>query len=400
MQRTSYEMYRTARARRSFALGKIIAAAIRAAAAIAPRARARHQQRRNIRHAPIDDESGAWARHAHAANGFGDAAVPITQPARRTSMPVPQPSQQPPVDSARYAKCTEASRRVRWDIDRDVIRQREFDFTMKFLPDGLSFADRVPFLGAEQRRLLSQIQGRSYANIFGLAERFIGAKILELSRDHWLGDQAALEALVRFTDEELKHQELFRRIETMIGAGMPPGYSFLPQPNDVATIVLGKSTWSVLALTCLIELFTQAHYRASIEPDSELSPLFKDVFLFHWKEESQHAILDELEWRRENAKLTPAARDAAVDDLIALVGAVDGILQSQAAADTHYFVEICGRRLTAAEVEAVKGTVLAAYRWQYIGSGVQIPRFGELLNGMITPAQGKRIGAALAPLMA
>ncbi len=221
-----------------------------------------------------------------------------------------------------------------------------------------------------------------------------------MSRDYGLGDQIALEALVRFTDEELKHQELFRRIETMIGAGMPAGYTFLPQPNDVASVVLSKSTWSVLALTCLIELFTQVHYRASIEPDSELSPLFKDVFLFHWKEESQHAILDELEWVRENAKLTPEARDAAVDDLIALVGAVDRILQVQSAADTHYFVEICGRPMHAAEVETVKATVLAAYRWQYMGSGVQIPRFGELLNGMITPAQGERIGAALALIMA
>jgi hypothetical protein len=31
--------------------------------------------------------------------------------------------------------------------------------------------------------------------------------------DHWFGDQVALEALVRFSDEELKHQALFRRIE-------------------------------------------------------------------------------------------------------------------------------------------------------------------------------------------
>ena len=310
-----------------------------------------------------------------------------------------QSTVQPHVDTARYAKCIEVSKRIRWDIDRDVIRQREFDFTKKFLPDGLSFVDRLPFLGADERRLLSQVQGRSYANIFGLIERYISAKILELSRDYWLGDQTALEALVRFTDEELKHQELFRRIETLIGDGMPPGYALLPRPNEVAAVVLSKSTWSVLALTCLIELFTQAHYRASIEPDGELSPLFKDVFLFHWKEESQHAIMDELEWVRENAKLTEQARDAAVDDLIALVGAVDGILQAQSAADTHYFVEICGRPMTAIEVEAVKATVLAAYRYQYIVSGVQIPRFGELLNGMITPAQGERIGAALAPIM-
>jgi len=355
---------------------------------------------KDIQYAITADELDAWARRAHKASGFGDAAHSPNHTSRRASMHALQSTLQSHADSARYAKCIEVSKRIRWDIDRDVIRGREFDFTKKFLPDGLSFVDRVSFLGADERRLLSQVQGRSYANIFGLVERFIGAKILEVSRDHWLGDQNALEALVRFTDEELKHQELFRRIETLIGAGMPAGYTFVSQPNDVASVVLSKSTWSVLALTSLIELFTQAHYRASIEPDSELSPLFKDVFLFHWKEESQHAILDELEWIRENAKLTPEARDAAVDDVIALVGAVDGILQAQSAVDTHYFVELCGQPMTAVEVETVKATVLAAYRWQYIVSGVQIPQFGELLNGMITPAQGKRIGAALAPIMA
>ena len=36
-----------------------------------------------------------------------------------------------------------------------------------------------------------------------------------MSEDHWLGDQSALEAMVRFGDEEIKHQELFRRIERM-----------------------------------------------------------------------------------------------------------------------------------------------------------------------------------------
>jgi hypothetical protein len=302
-------------------------------------------------------------------------------------------------ESKRYAKVVEVSKRIRWEIDRDVIKGREFDFAKKFLPDGLSKAPELAFLSAAERRVLSQIQGRTYANMFGLVERFIGAKMLELSHDHWLGDQVALEALVRFTDEELKHQELFRRIESMIAAGMPAGYQFLPRPNDVASVVLGKSTWSVLALTCMIELFTQAHYRSSIEPDGDLSPLWKDVFLFHWKEESQHAILDELEWKRENAKLTPQARDAAVDDLIALAGAVDGILQAQAVVDTHYFVAISGRPLSASEVEKIGAGMLAAYRWQYIISGVQEPRFAELIASMITAEQGTRIGEALAPIV-
>jgi hypothetical protein len=302
-------------------------------------------------------------------------------------------------DVSRYAKVVEVSKRIRWDIERDVIRGRRFEYGKKFLPDGLSKVHELEFLGAGERRLLSQIQGRTYANIFGLVERYIGAKMLEISRDYWLGDQTALEALVRFTDEELKHQELFRRIESMIAEGMPAGYTFMPQPNDVAKAVLSKCTWAVLALTCHIELFTQAHYRQSIEPDAELSELWKDVFLFHWKEESQHAILDELEWRREDAKLGTGERDRAVTDLIDLVAAVDGILLMQAAADADYFLRVCGRTFGKAEVQKLREVMIKAYRWQYIGSGVQEERFQKALGGMITEAQMSRIGSALAPIV-
>ncbi|MEO6363293.1 MAG: hypothetical protein ABIO71_08695, partial [Caldimonas sp.] len=95
-------------------------------------------------------------------------------------------------DTARYARTIEASKRIRWDIDRDVIRERSFDLADKFLPEGLSLVDELPFLSADQSRFLGQVQGRTYANMFGLVERFIGAKMLDISRDHWLGDQTAL----------------------------------------------------------------------------------------------------------------------------------------------------------------------------------------------------------------
>ena len=299
----------------------------------------------------------------------------------------------------RYAKCIEVSRRVRWDLERDVIRGREFDSEHKFLPDGLSLADRVTSLNAAERRLLSQIEGRTYANMFGLVERFIGAKMLEITRDHALGDQTAFEALIRFTDEELKHQQLFRRIDQLAGEQMPEGCRFIPQANDVARFVLGKSTWSVLALICHIEIFTQVHYHQSIAPDEQLSPLYKDVFFFHWKEESQHAIIDELEWARENERLGPAERDAAVDDLIALVAGIDGLLQQQAAADAGYFAHICGRSLGPTESSQVAATVLDAYRWQYVCSGIREARFADLLSSMVDPAQARRISDALAPIL-
>jgi hypothetical protein len=302
------------------------------------------------------------------------------------------------VDTDRFARCIQASKRVCWDIDTDVIRGRQFDTEQKFLPDGLSKVNDLDFLSPEEKRYLSQIQGRTYANIFGLVERFINAKVLELSHDHWLGDQVALEGLIRFSQEEIKHQELFRRIERLAGVRMPDGYTFLPQPNDVASAVLSKSTWAVMALTLDIELFTQLHYRESIDPDTQLSELFKDVFLFHWKEESQHAIMDELEWKRHDATLTPEQRDRAIDEFIDLVGAVDGILQHQARADADYFVTTCGRTLSPDQADALAAGVLAAYRWQYLISGAQHPHFVKVLSSLITEAQGQRIQSALATL--
>jgi hypothetical protein len=299
----------------------------------------------------------------------------------------------------RYARCINASKRIRWDIDADVIRGRQLDVRHKFLPDGLSLVEELPSLSPEERRFMSQVQGRTYANLFGLVERFINAKVLEVSRDHWFGSQVALEALVRFSDEELKHQELFRRVEALAAAGMPPGYRVVADANEVAHVVLGKSTWAVLALTCHIEIFTQVHYRKSIDPDRDLSELWKDVFLHHWKEESQHAILDELEWAREDGKLDDAARDRAVDDLIDLVAAVDGILQAQAQADADYFIAVTAREIAPAEEQAIRATMLKAYRWQYIVSGVQDGRFLGVLTSLISEAQAERITNALAPLM-
>jgi hypothetical protein len=300
--------------------------------------------------------------------------------------------------AARYARTVVSSRKNEWQIDRDLVRGRTFDFTRKFLPDGLSLVDRLEFLSADEARFLSQVQGRTYAYIFGLVERFISAKMLEQARAHGLGDQLALEGLVRFSSEEIKHQELFRRIEEMVAGEMPVGYAQVADPNDVAKAVLAASTWSVLALTCHIELFVQAHYAESIAGRDELCPLFKDVFKFHWKDESRHVVLDELEWTAEHAKLGEAERDRAVNDLIALVGAVDGLLQAQSAADVEYFTANAGRAFSAEEREAIASGVLRAYRWQYILSGVRHKHFAKLLGSMTTPAQMARIQEAIAPI--
>lgn len=298
-------------------------------------------------------------------------------------------------DRGRYERCIKASKRVRWDIDTDVIRGRHFDFNRKFLPDGLTKAPTLAFLSDHEQRLLSQVQGRTYANMFGMVERFIGAKALELACAHGLGDQLILEGLVRFSDEEIKHQELFRRIEAMLAARMPSGYAFFAEANEVARQVLRKSNWAVLALTYHIELFTQSHYRESIEHEFALSDLYRDVLRFHWMEECQHVAMDEIEWRREDRSLSASEREEGIDEFIELMSLLDGTLKAQAAGDAAYFLRMCERDFAPVEQISIRRTMLQAYRWQYIGSGFQHPRFKEMLNALLSSTQMQRIEEAL-----
>jgi hypothetical protein len=53
-----------------------------------------------------------------------------------------------------------------------------------------------------------------------------------------------------------------------------------------------------------------------------------------------------------------------------------------------------------ARLKAIDAALLDAYRWQFIVSGVQSPRFLDLLGSLIDARQGERINAALAPIVA
>jgi len=105
-----------------------------------------------------------------------------------------------------------------------------------------------------------------------------------------------------------------------------------------------------------------------------------------------------MEWPREDAKLSPDDRDRAIDELISLVADVDGILQNQSKADVGYFLKLCNHSFTDDEIQRIKDGVLRAYRWQYIFSGVEHPRFQKLYNELTTDDQRQRVSAALATL--
>jgi hypothetical protein len=246
-----------------------------------------------------------------------------------------------------------------------VILERFIDTGRKFLPDRLSLIAGFDFLAPPDQRFVSQIQGRTYASLFGLMP---------------------------------KRQALFRPLEAMMAACMPAGYAVVPDPGALAGLVRSRAAWSVLAAGCLVELLAQSHFRQGAGPGAHTDPLWAEVLRLHCEQATERAKLVELAWRREDARLEEAARDRAVGDLIVLLGALDGVLQGQARTDAVYFAAASRRAVDAGERARVGAGLLNAYRWQFILSGVQVPHFSALLTGMLGTEQHGRIAAALAPL--
>jgi hypothetical protein len=108
--------------------------------------------------------------------------------------------------------------------------------------------------------------------------------------------------------------------------------------------------------------------------------------------------MDELEWPRVDAAITPEERDKAVEEVIEIVSDFDRILKQQSNSDVDYFLAYSSRPLNKDEIDRlVKGTH-KAYRHQYIFSGVQHPRFQALLSQLTSLEQRARLEEALATL--
>ena len=95
-----------------------------------------------------------------------------------------------------------------------------------------------------------------------------------------------------------------------------------------------------------------------------LATLWHNLNTFRSINTNKFIWLYELEWPREDSKITAEERDRAIDELIAIIVNIDGILQNQSAADVDYFTKVCDRSFTDDEVQRIKDGVLKAYRWQ------------------------------------
>jgi len=223
--------------------------------------------------------------------------------------------------------------------------------------------------------------------------------MVALARDFEIDNREAFDALTNFAAEEVKHMNLFHELRGHVDAAVGFPLALIPGQKDVARAVLSKRTGAVLLLTAAIEWFTQLHYLTCFKNDEALDPFTRHIFKCHWLEESQHARMDHLETLRAFKGIGDADREMAIDDLIDLVGAVDGLLQQQAHLDVENLERYLDRSLGASAGREVYARVLDAKRYTFIESGVTHPNFLQLFAAVTTPAQQERVQKALAGVL-
>lgn len=295
-----------------------------------------------------------------------------------------------------YAGILENSLKVEW-TERQVLEGRDFDYSKRFLPDRLSGVDSIRCLNDREKLKLNQIMGNAYCHIFAYVEEYIIPQALEAAQRDIYGDETRLRMLLRFAEDESKHQELFRRSSALFEKGFGVRCGLIPAREEVAKVVLSKSRLCSYLLTSMIEWFTQLHYVEHVRDRSELDGLFRDLVRYHWMDEAQHAKIDTLLINEIVREISEEDREKAVDELLELGGAIDGLLAQQADLDLESLEKAIGRTLSEKDKAEIKRNTQRAYRWTFIVSGLEHPNFVKIVSELTRrgPAKLKEVARAL-----
>jgi len=297
-----------------------------------------------------------------------------------------------------YAQALDGSLNRTWTVE-DCFSGRDFDFAKRFLPERIAGVEKIACLDADEKRQLNQIRANSYCHLFAFVEEFIIPVVLASVDRDVFGDETRLRSLVRFADEEVKHQEMMRRACSQFEAGFGVSCGLVAGREAVAEAVLATSPLTALLLTSMIEWFVQLHYVEHVRDAHELDPLFRDILRFHWIDESRHAKLDTLLINEVAPQLALADRDHAVDELLQLGNTVDGLLAQQVELDLAALEAVTGRTFSEEEKRQIRLAQVRSYRWTFLVSGLQHPKFESIIDA-VTPTGRQRIAAAVESLSA
>ena len=283
-----------------------------------------------------------------------------------------------------YASIVAASEKVAWTVD-EIFRDRRFDASKPIVPASWVRTQGLAFLTDQDQLTLNHCRAFSYAHLNGNYEEFIPLHLTGIVQQDWHDDRAHLRALFRFGEEEMKHQQLFRRTETVLEASC--GYPFGRYFDDDKTRVTAF-TKAVLAypplprflLLLAFEFGTRRHYVESIQERTAESgdPLYVDVLKAHWLEEAQHVKSDMLEVAQLAQALSPEELSVAFGQVTSIGELVDVTMVGQVDKEIETLQQVTSRTLSAAEATTLRDTLYHSLSAIIAGVALTDPSFAKV----------------------
>lgn len=298
-----------------------------------------------------------------------------------------------------YAAATAAAARVDWTVD-GVFRGRTFDASKPLVPTSWVGTQALGFLDEYEQLVLNHCRAFSYVHMVGNFEDFVAPHLDETAGHLGHDEPARSRALARFGEEEVKHQELFRRAETVLeqSCGLAVGRHFDAggrRVRAVSSAVLEQPLLARFLVVLAFEWGTQRHYVESVRDRKGASsdPFYVDILRAHWVEEAQHTKWDAL-------AIADLARDMRPDDLRTTfdhVRQISGLFgktfAGQAGEEVDTLERVTGRRLAESE-RATLQRALHQSMTAILGSvGFSHPSFAKVAREL-SPEGAATVGVA------
>lgn len=292
-----------------------------------------------------------------------------------------------------FPDVVQSSERSPWGVDDVMPPGTRLDFSQAFLPDILAAKVDPEICSGQERILLNQIGAHSYLHLFSFVEEYIIGWGAASAADELGRDKSAMRALLRLTDDELKHQELFARYMVAFDDGFGHPCELVDEAEATSKWILSKHPLAVLLLTLQLEVVTQAHYVGCVKDDADLDPFFSSLLKHHWIDESQHVRTDMLQLRRL-ASNGGHDLEVAGADFDALLGGLAGMLRKQALLDIDAYAGAVGSDVSDTHRKSLLEARENALVRSFIDAGLAHPSFVRTVEDLFPDLALRQAAAA------
>ena len=294
-----------------------------------------------------------------------------------------------------YAAITATAARVDWTVD-GVFRGRSFDASEPLVPGSWTGTWPLGFLDEYEQLVLNHCRAFSYVHVLGNFEDFLAPHLDHTSAHLGNDEPARSRALARFGEEEMKHQQLFRRAETVLeqSCGLPFGRYFDADGRRVGALnnaILEHPLLARFLLVLAFEWGTQRHYVESTRDQTGAlsDALYVDVLRAHWAEEAQHTKWDTLAIADLARESSPEELSAAFDQLLELGRLVNVTFAGQAREEIGTLERVAGRGFSESERATLQHTLQESLGAIFCGVGISHPSYAKVARELSAEGAAK-----------